>query len=158
MAARESAWISRELAQTKNALRSYFGTEFCEIAGKSTDDSHLISKVLKIIYLMAEREGFEPPIPFRVCRFSRPEPSTARPPLRNFPVLFDCTSNRACASNRLRVGAVGDRHIDSEVHLRRSGSLAMKKPNRHALLPFMAAATPEPRRQKPRPSDGRSVP
>ena len=31
---------------------------------------------------LAEREGFEPPIPFRVCRFSRPEPSTTRPPLR----------------------------------------------------------------------------
>src|ERR1700722_7041417 len=32
---------------------------------------------------MAEREGFEPPVPFRVRRFSRPEPSTTRPPLRN---------------------------------------------------------------------------
>ena len=32
--------------------------------------------------MMAEREGFEPPIPFQVCRFSRPEPSTTRPPLR----------------------------------------------------------------------------
>jgi hypothetical protein len=31
---------------------------------------------------LAEREGFEPPIPFQVCRFSRPEPSTTRPPLR----------------------------------------------------------------------------
>ena len=31
---------------------------------------------------LAEREGFEPPIPFQVCRFSRPVPSTARPPLR----------------------------------------------------------------------------
>ncbi len=31
---------------------------------------------------LAERGGFEPPIPFRVCRFSRPEPSTTRPPLR----------------------------------------------------------------------------
>src|ERR1700690_2816872 len=31
---------------------------------------------------MAEREGVEPPIPFRVCRFSRPVPSTTRPPLR----------------------------------------------------------------------------
>ena|SRR5215831_9365139 len=30
---------------------------------------------------MAEREGFEPPVPFRVRRFSRPEPSTTRPPL-----------------------------------------------------------------------------
>ena len=33
---------------------------------------------------MAEREGFEPPVPFRVRRFSRPEPSTTRPPLREF--------------------------------------------------------------------------
>ena len=32
--------------------------------------------------VMAEREGFEPPVPFRVRRFSRPEPSTTRPPLR----------------------------------------------------------------------------
>src|SRR6266700_1199040 len=31
---------------------------------------------------LAEREGFEPPIPVKVCRFSRPVPSTARPPLR----------------------------------------------------------------------------
>jgi hypothetical protein len=31
---------------------------------------------------LAEREGFEPPIPAKVCRFSRPVPSTARPPLR----------------------------------------------------------------------------
>src|SRR6185503_11781909 len=31
---------------------------------------------------MADGEGFEPPIPFQVCRFSRPEPSTARPPIR----------------------------------------------------------------------------
>ncbi len=31
---------------------------------------------------MAEREGFEPPIPFQVCRFSRPVPSTTRPPLQ----------------------------------------------------------------------------
>ena len=31
---------------------------------------------------MAEREGFEPPVPFRARRFSRPEPSTTRPPLR----------------------------------------------------------------------------
>jgi hypothetical protein len=31
---------------------------------------------------MAEREGFEPPVPFRARRFSRPVPSTTRPPLR----------------------------------------------------------------------------
>ena len=37
--------------------------------------------------MLAEREGFEPPIPFQVCRFSRPEPSTARPPLRGLPDL-----------------------------------------------------------------------
>ena len=39
------------------------------------------SKVVGLA-LMAEREGFEPPIPVKVCRFSRPEPSTTRPPLR----------------------------------------------------------------------------
>src|SRR5262245_39919000 len=32
--------------------------------------------------VLAEGEGFEPPIPFRVQRFSRPPPSTARPSLR----------------------------------------------------------------------------
>ena len=30
---------------------------------------------------MAEREGFEPPVEFPPRRFSRPEPSTTRPPL-----------------------------------------------------------------------------
>jgi hypothetical protein len=33
---------------------------------------------------LAESEGFEPPIPFRVCRFSRPVPSTTRPTLQVF--------------------------------------------------------------------------
>src|SRR5215475_8283838 len=42
----------------------------------------LYCKLLKVKDLMAEREGFEPPIPFRVCRFSRPVPSTTRPSLR----------------------------------------------------------------------------
>lgn len=31
---------------------------------------------------MAEDEGFEPPVPVKVQRFSRPPPSTARPILR----------------------------------------------------------------------------
>src|SRR6267143_1355049 len=31
---------------------------------------------------LAESEGFEPSIPVKVCRFSRPVPSTARPTLR----------------------------------------------------------------------------
>ncbi len=33
---------------------------------------------------MAERAGFEPAIPLRIYRFSRPAPSTTRPPLREF--------------------------------------------------------------------------
>jgi hypothetical protein len=32
---------------------------------------------------VAESEGFEPPIPVKVCRFSRPVPSTTRPTLRS---------------------------------------------------------------------------
>src|SRR5262249_40119973 len=37
---------------------------------------------------VAEEEGFEPPVPFRVQWFSRPPPSTTRPPLRT-PQSFD---------------------------------------------------------------------
>src|SRR6185312_9411521 len=40
---------------------------------------------------MAESEGFEPPIPVKVCRFSRPVPSTTRPTLRSG-VAFSITS------------------------------------------------------------------
>src|SRR5438874_1379237 len=55
---------------------------------------------------MAEREGFEPPIPFRVYRFSRPTVSTAHTPLRmslinslpvvveDCPLVFDCLTYR----------------------------------------------------------------
>src|SRR3954469_7504637 len=39
---------------------------------------------------MAEREGFEPPVPFQARRFSRPEPSTTRPPLRRY---INCTTD-----------------------------------------------------------------
>src|SRR5437879_7208149 len=40
-------------------------------------------KLLKIkLFYLAEREGFEPPVPFRVQRFSRPPVSTAHTPLR----------------------------------------------------------------------------
>ena len=37
---------------------------------------------MRVAINLAEREGFEPPIPVKVCRFSRPVPSTARPPLQ----------------------------------------------------------------------------
>src|SRR5260370_8949854 len=52
---------------------------------------------------LAEREGFEPPIPFRVCRFSRPEPSTTRPPLRliQFYYGLNFTAGRQARSNRV---------------------------------------------------------
>ncbi len=66
--------------------------------------------------IVAEREGFEPPIPFRVCRFSRPEPSTARPPLRGPWAIFDCTSNRATSVN------VGTSPGHSLTRKRKSGS------------------------------------
>lgn len=55
---------------------------------------------------MAESEGFEPPIPFRVCRFSRPVPSTTRPTLRNrilssFYGSWTCVMPGFCAEKRL---------------------------------------------------------
>src|SRR5271166_1247034 len=46
--------------------------------------------------MMAEREGFEPPIPFRVCALSRRVPSATRPSLR---ATGSIDSTRAFASN-----------------------------------------------------------
>ena len=42
---------------------------------------------------LAESEGFEPPIRFPVCRFSRPVPSTTRPTLPDvyFLIIFGCS-------------------------------------------------------------------
>src|SRR5262245_1221039 len=39
-----------------------------------------------LLQFVAEREGFEPSIPFRVCRFSKPVPSASRPSLLLFSV------------------------------------------------------------------------
>src|SRR5215467_8775856 len=44
--------------------------------------ANTISGIALITAFLAEREGFEPPIPFRVYRFSRPTVSTAHTPLR----------------------------------------------------------------------------
>jgi hypothetical protein len=44
---------------------------------------------------MAEGEGFEPPEPFRVQRFSRPPVSTAHPSLRGLRAYLDCTAKVA---------------------------------------------------------------
>src|SRR6266446_2469217 len=52
---------------------------------------------------LAEREGFEPPIPFRVCRFSRPEPSTTRPPLRL--IQFYYSLNFTAGGTQDRIGS-----------------------------------------------------
>ena len=73
---------------------------------------------------MAEREGFEPPIPFRVCRFSRPVPSTTRPPLRLLQfyyaglILEHFNAIRFCIFNRLRahIGNVQDRLFQPLTH------------------------------------------
>ena len=57
-----------------------------------------------------EREGFEPPVPLRVQRFSRPPLSTAQPPLHNKkiltpflgPVTLDCKDAYVIFSVRLK--------------------------------------------------------
>src|SRR5215469_18925214 len=54
---------------------------------------------------LAEREGFEPPIPFRVCRFSRPVPSTTRPPLR-----FPTPIVSVCRTEKIAVGTLVSLH------------------------------------------------
>src|ERR1035441_2474993 len=53
---------------------------------------------------VAEREGFEPPVPFQARRFSRPEPSTTRPPLRlysftTFAILWQDAGVRSLRSS-----------------------------------------------------------
>src|SRR5438045_1379405 len=58
-----------------------FEDENCGIGVISGDCTENEGRFLRNPDCVAEREGFEPPIPFQVCRFSRPEPSTARPPL-----------------------------------------------------------------------------
>jgi hypothetical protein len=55
---------------------------------------------------MAEREGFEPPVPFRVRRFSRPEPSTTRPPLRQFTGCRTLRSIRALLPSLQQAGGI----------------------------------------------------
>ena len=45
---------------------------------------------------MAEGEGFEPPVPFRVQRFSRPPVSTAHTSLR-VAILRNCTTGQRAA-------------------------------------------------------------
>jgi hypothetical protein len=42
----------------------------------------LLSQMIDSIDLLAEGEGFEPPVPFQAQRFSRPPVSTAHPSLR----------------------------------------------------------------------------
>jgi hypothetical protein len=51
-------------------------------AGKSTESPNLDVTLFIINDLMAEGEGFEPPVPLQAQRFSRPPVSTAHPSLR----------------------------------------------------------------------------
>ena len=46
------------------------------------EESAILSQVIDYKDFMAEGEGFEPPVPFRAQRFSRPPVSTAHPSLR----------------------------------------------------------------------------
>src|SRR5580700_3801690 len=47
---------------------------------------------------MAERGGFEPPIPLQVLRFSRPVQSTALPPLHPGEISIALMRGRSCGS------------------------------------------------------------
>jgi hypothetical protein len=85
---------------------------------------------------VAEREGFEPPVPFRARRFSRPEPSTTRPPLRllqfyytlNFtaePADTGSTALFECRYTRFR-SALTPAHTHGTLILRRPKPLTAK--------------------------------
>ena len=53
---------------------------------------------------MAEEEGFEPPIPFQVRRFSRPMPSTTRPLFRYYQNITSVRNLLACSAAMIAAG------------------------------------------------------
>ena len=61
----------------------------------------------RVMESLAEREGFEPPIPVKVCPLSRRIVSTAHAPLRAAQ-LFNCGILRA--KNALRISPAGSRY------------------------------------------------
>src|SRR5687767_2516135 len=71
-------------------------------SGATPEDLALATRAKRSV---AEREGFEPPVPFQVLRFSRPPPSTTRPSLhageslqvndlQEFPILCQVPGRR----------------------------------------------------------------
>ena len=54
----------------------------CEFGRKGAKGSNCACKSLRRDDLLAESEGFEPPVPFQAQRFSRPPVSTTHPALR----------------------------------------------------------------------------
>ena len=109
---------------------------------------------------LAEREGFEPPVPFRVQWFSRPPPSTTRPPLhlliggapctppsglhslgRSVPAAFMIGGNPCLARRSLGEGG----HPPSGLHslpLRSGRALIAGPPARRAVALAKAATPP----------------
>ena len=75
-------YILPALTTTANEFCSESGTKSRKARSEGKLDRARSNHMYKINKELAESEGFEPPIPFRVCRFSRPVPSTTRPTLR----------------------------------------------------------------------------
>ncbi len=74
---------SNQLSYYRIGYHSYFGYDLW-----MNDNS--------IVPPLAEREGFEPPRPFRACRFSKPVPSATRPPLQNLVAIHDLQPRPYC--------------------------------------------------------------
>src|SRR5215471_7928817 len=81
---------------------------------------------------LAEREGFEPPIPFRVYRFSRPTVSTAHTPLR-VEQYQQFTSSHESKSLSLRIRPIS-------VISGKGSSFSVTGPSRKARLPYWTCA------------------
>ena len=84
----QELWASEAPEHKKLVLKLTFADRlaYCRNEGFRTPKTTLPFKALEAVAgekcKMAEREGFEPSIPLRVCRFSRPVLSTTQPPLR----------------------------------------------------------------------------
>jgi hypothetical protein len=103
---------------------------------------------------LAEGEGFEPPVPFRVQRFSRPPPSTARPSLRDWRSVHRADSREVgtfqCNRNG-GVDAVARRRDDFSIRPRGSlwvgvtGSRRITPPAPGSRLVLLAGSRPRKR-------------
>ena len=106
----------------------------------------------RAIAKMAEREGFEPPIPLRVCRISSAVLSTTQPPLREAPV--GRRSARPLVAARVLSEDVCGHKIIADERRNSMRNRRLFRPARARPVIGQAARAFDPTRSRPRPAIG----